>query len=550
MVIFQRPDCGGKKVGRLICALGSFGMDAAGANPGQDAPVDEFLCSFFDGADVAAASCDPGGGGGGAADAGPTAQSSPAAVEDQGSGRPPASGHGSNARVMSRAAALDRERGALYRERRRQKDEAGWKAGNAERSGRARDRRRHEAQQVQDGLAAAAAELAALRLERAALSRQQQALANLGAYTEEMLDVALAARAAERAREAGNCEGGSASWREGAARVASTFASLLGAVVPPGTGGAIATPSAAQIRQVGAAAGSHRPRLARHSMRAPPRPPHPTPAAQRSDALGAVQVLCAARHGGAIQRRLRIEEGLGGALGGAGEQPTAGARALVYVSSLPTCCGAASRAQAVAAASPLSAVRRGGQAGGAAAVKGFRDPGERGATASAAPAPECSRAARQPPPPPNVLLRSQRIFIRVSAECRVDILVSLAQQVAPPPPSHTAAAAQGPLAGVNPRLLTTAREFPLSPAQRAALLPHWHSFLDETRRMRQELRATLAAISADPAAVGLPLGGPASAQAAARVRAAPSRAPRKHADMRCRPPIIAQFLARAPLRSP
>ena len=104
--------------------------------------------------------------------------------------------------------------------------------------------------------------------------------------------------------------------------------------------------------------------------------------------------------------------------------------------------------------------------------------------------------------------------MHVVAECRLDFLTDVAQMIQPAQPHLD-----------NPRLQLAAQEAALTPAQRAALLPHWHSFLNESLRLRQELRATLAAISSNPAALGLSLGGAGSSQAAAQVSARLALAP-------------------------
>jgi hypothetical protein len=114
-------------------------------------------------------------------------------------------------------------------------------------------------------------------------------------------------------------------------------------------------------------------------------------------------------------------------------------------------------------------------------------------------------------------------------EHRADILSEMAKKVLPPQLPAPAAKTASGLSGINPKLLPVALEGPLSPAQRAALLPHWHSFLEESRVARQELRATLARISSDPAALVSSLGEPHSSQAAAQVSA------RLHVP-RCTPP--------------
>jgi hypothetical protein len=109
----------------------------------------------------------------------------------------------------------------------------------------------------------------------------------------------------------------------------------------------------------------------------------------------------------------------------------------------------------------------------------------------------------------------------VAAECRLDFLTEAAQMIRPAQPQN----APGEAHLDNPRLQRAAQEAPLSPAQRAALLPHWHSFLNESLFLRQELRATLAAISSDPAALGFSLAEASSAHAAAQVSARPPLTP-------------------------
>lgn len=115
--------------------------------------------------------------------------------------------------------------------------------------------------------------------------------------------------------------------------------------------------------------------------------------------------------------------------------------------------------------------------------------------------------------------------MQVVLEHRFDIVAATLEDASvgmlPSQPKHAAAAgAAGAGAhgvdGVNPRLLPLARQAPLSPQQRSLLTPHWHSFLNESRILRQELRATLARIAADPSSLQPSA---TSAQASAQVSA-------------------------------
>jgi hypothetical protein len=136
------------------------------------------------------------------------------------------------------------------------------------------------------------------------------------------------------------------------------------------------------------------------------------------------------------------------------------------------------------------------------------------------------------------------------------MLEFVGKQMLPAPAARLGLPVDGPyrgcLVGVNPRLLPVGAEAPLAPAQRAALLPHWHSFLDESLRLRQELRATLAAISSNPAALGLSLGGAGSSQVSAaqlkpraprRVTGGPDTSPQPRASLPpspAAPPLLPQ----------
>jgi hypothetical protein len=106
---------------------------------------------------------------------------------------------------------------------------------------------------------------------------------------------------------------------------------------------------------------------------------------------------------------------------------------------------------------------------------------------------------------------------------RVDVLDEMAKIKLPGasvPHSLSAATTDGsgsnPLsAGINPLLLPLHHQISLTPCQRAQLVPHWRSFLSESRVLRQEMRAALVRVSTAPEALIATYQG---AQASAEVR--------------------------------
>ena len=52
-------------------------------------------------------------------------------------------------------------------------------------------------------------------------------------------------------------------------------------------------------------------------------------------------------------------------------------------------------------------------------------------------------------------------------------------------PGATGPHAPSGVAGVNPRLLPLRHQVALTPCQRVQLMPHWRSFLSESRVLRQ-----------------------------------------------------------------
>ena len=267
-------------------------------------------------------------------------------------------GHGGR---EGRAALLARERARRYRSRQRAGPAAdAWRRANAERQRVRRERHRAarppagpegeeeemdaaalelrlhrsavadaeeqrsrrarakaEAEQLSLRLEDAAAELAALRLEREALSQENQALGNLNAYTEEVMDTVIAAHAAERARQAAEREG-APSAMAGPLQLASAFASMVVKLLPGAAGLTMVAPSAAQIRRAPApqTTSALRPPRARLAPRARPAP---APSAPHHPSTYCVQIFQQARHVAATARRLRPEVAHAGAAGGAGE---------------------------------------------------------------------------------------------------------------------------------------------------------------------------------------------------------------------------------------
>jgi hypothetical protein len=155
------------------------------------------------------------------------------------------------AAVAPTAAERARVRARQYRLRQKELGNTErLRAANTQRQRVFRAKSRAQAQDLPAQLDAAAAELAALRVERAALSQQHQALSRLAAYSEEVMDVVIAARAAARQREAAEKEGAHA-WLAGPKQLLAAFASLVVKVLPPAACRVItSTPSQAQVRRV------------------------------------------------------------------------------------------------------------------------------------------------------------------------------------------------------------------------------------------------------------------------------------------------------------